>query len=206
MTEKINAILSVDIEATGNSPCTSSCVMIGCALVKDFGGKFDPDPNKQAEWLLEKKAWCIKEQSNRPPEKRCWEQFWLNNMNVWKHVQDHAISPNEAMLQFHEWYRSIIEKYNIKVVCKPSSYDWQWINCLYDEFGPENKLTLPFSCLCLSTMYRMLEFIGCKRSFITKLTSHENFKHTHLSDDDALEQAYAYLKMSYFIKHNVKLT
>ena len=205
MSEKENAILSVDIEATGNSPTTSSCVMIGCVLMKDFGGKIDPDPSKPETWLIEKKAWCIKEQENRPPEQKCWEQFWLNNMNVWKHIQDNAISAKDAMLDFDEWYRRVIEKYNIKVVCKPSSYDWQWVNCMYDEFGPEKKLMLPFSCICLSTMFRMVEMIGCKRDFVTKLTKHPNFKHTHLSDDDALEQGYAFLKLSYFIKQNIKL-
>lgn len=205
MTEKTNAILSVDIEATGDSPCTSSCVMIGCVLLKDFGGKVDPNPNKQGEWLLDKKAWCIQEQPNRPRYQKCWDQFWVNNMDVWKHIQDNAISPSEAMLEFDLWYREIIQKYNIKIVCKPASYDWQWVNCLYYEFGPQDKLSLPFSCICISTMYKMLEFVGVKRSFTTNLTSHGNFQHTHLSDDDALEQGYAYLKLAYFIKNNLKI-
>lgn len=206
MAEKENAILSVDIEATGNSPCTSSCVMIGFALMKDFGGMVDPNPNKPDEWLIEKKAWCIKEQPNRPREQKCWEQFWMNNMSVWKYIQDHAISPNDAMLEFDKWYRQIIRKYNIKVVCKPSSYDWQWVNCLYDEYGPEPKLMLPFSCICLSTMFRVVELIGCKKDSVIRLTKHINFKHTHLSDDDALEQGYAFLKLSYFIKQNIHLS
>lgn len=104
------------------------------------------------------------------------------------------------MLEFDKWYRDLDSKYNIKIVCKPSSYDWQWINCLYDEFGPEKKIRLPFSCMCLSTMFKTAEMIGCKRDEVTKYVKNPVVMHTHFADDDAYEQGYSYLKLCYFLK------
>lgn len=88
---KKDIIVSVDIEATGTSPTCSSCVMIGCVAMFDFQGKKDIDPYKTEEWLIDRKAWCIKEQPNRPAEKDCWDNFWLKNMNVWEHIQKNAV-------------------------------------------------------------------------------------------------------------------
>lgn len=59
-----------------------------------------------------------------------------------------------------DWYVNLIEKYNCRFIARPSSYDWQWINCLYEEFKPIGKPRLPFNIFCLSTMKKICEDIG----------------------------------------------
>ena len=194
-------IISFDVEATGPSPATSSCVMLGCVAVYD---NIDPDPTKLDDWVISSKAWCIQEQPNRPPEKRCWNDFWLENKELWKHIQQNAIPPQQAMKEFEEWYRELNKKFIIKFVAKPSSYDLQWLNCLYDEYGPEKKLKLPFSIICLSTIYKMLEMFNVDMNLISKLTHSDALPHTHYADADALGQAYAYLKVTDWMKKNLK--
>ena len=194
-------IISFDVEATGPSPATSSCVMLGCVAVYD---NIDPDPTKLDDWVISSKVWSIKEQPNRPPEKRCWNDFWVENKELWKHIQQNAIPPQEAMKEFAEWYKDLNKKFIVKFVAKPSSYDLQWLNCLYDEYGPEKKLKLPFSITCLSTIYKMLEMLNVDMNLISKLTHSDALPHTYYADAVALGQAYAYLKVTNWMKNNLK--
>lgn len=199
--DKKRIIVSLDVEATGPSPATSSCVMIGCVATYDY---IDPNPEKLDDWVISQKVWCIKEQQNRPPEQRCWNDFWLENKELWEHIKKNSIEPNQAMSEFEKWYRDLEKKFIIKFVCKPSSYDWQWLNCLYDEYGPEKKLKLPFSVTCISTIFRMLDMLNVDTKLIGQITHHSALPHTHYADADALGQAYAYLRVTDWMRKNLK--
>lgn len=195
---KESVIISIDIEATGDAYSTSSCVMIGCAVLLDQ----DVNPNKK-DWILEKKNWCIREV--KPPEKRCWNEFWVNNQELWSYIQIHALPPAEAMKRFSKFYDEMTEKYKCRFVAAPASYDWMWVKCIYEEFGPEGKKPLPFSIDCFSTIKRLCYDLGFDRNLIQNITRHKSFEHTHYADDDALEQGYGYLKLTHWLKNNVGL-
>ena len=195
---KQDVIISIDVETTGESPCTSSCVMIGLAVMRNI------DPNSNIENLiLEKKSWCIKEITNRPPSDRCWNEFWLKNISVWNHIKNNAVEVEIVMKDFADFYADLLSKYNCKFVAAPASFDWQWIKCIYDEFGPKNKIDLPFSIECYSSIKRLAIQLGLERKFIDQLTTHQDFPHTHFAHDDAVEQGYAYLQLVYWLKNNV---
>jgi len=195
-------LLSVDIEATGESPTTSSCVMIGCVVFREM----DVMPETPIEnWLIEKKAWCIKEVENRPASQRCISEFWVKHPELMAHIKNNAIHPTDAMLDFANWFKNLSAKYKVTIVARPASYDWQWINCLYHEFGPKDKPRLPFSIVCLSTIYRTIEMLV--PNVTTQLWSsylyHPTIKMTHFADDDAACQAYMYLRTIYWLKKNI---
>lgn len=194
-------LLSVDIEATGESPTTSSCVMIGCAVFREM----DVMPETSLEnWLIEKKSWCIKEIENRPASQRCISEFWVRHPDLMAHIKNNAIPPTEAMLDFANWFRDLSNKYKVVIIARPASYDWQWINCLYHEFGPKDKPQLPFSVICLSTIHKTIEMIypNMTHSWSSYLY-HPKIKMTHFADDDAVYQAYMYLRTIYWLKKNI---
>lgn len=85
-----------------------------------------------------------------------------------------------------------------------NSYDWQWINCMYDEFGPQEKIRLPHSCVCLSTTFKNAEMLGLGRSEVAEFVKNPVVMHTHFADDDAYEQGYAYLKVCYYMRTQLK--
>ncbi|QKF94356.1 ribonuclease H [Fadolivirus algeromassiliense] len=196
--QKQKIIISVDVEATGDSPATSSCVMIGAVAVLD---DIVPDPTKKGDWVISQKAWCISEIENKPPSKDCWNGFWLKNQELWNHIKAQQLSPFQAMAEFAAWYRELNKKYVVRFLAKPASYDWQWINALYDEYGPENKLKLPFSIICLSSLLKVVDIVGADWKDID--LRDPTMPHTHYADEDALGQAYAYLKLVDWMKKNL---
>jgi len=193
-----NIIISLDIEATGDSPATSSCVMIGAVAMYD---NLNPDEN---EYIIDKKQWCIEEQDGKPIDKRCWDEFWLKNMNVWEHIQKNKKHPKIVINEFGEWYSDLLKNYdNVKFVMKPASYDWQWVNALYSEYRSAESPNLPYSCLCLSTIYSFVEkCLKVDRETLKEITKCKEISHTHFADDDAHEQGYSYLKLKWLIKNS----
>jgi hypothetical protein len=184
-------IISIDVEATGKSPATSSCVMIGAVAMLEG---VDPD---ETEYVVSKRQWCIEEQEGKGRDKRCWEEFWLKNMPVWEYIQEHKRPPESIMAEFASWYAGLSRKYTgLQFVMKPASYDWQWINALYDKYGPADKPTLPFSNICLSTLIKATrDKTKMSGNVLNRLTKCPDFEHTHMADDDAHEQGYRYLKL-----------
>jgi DNA polymerase III epsilon subunit-like protein len=199
--QKENVLISVDVETTGESPVTSSCVMIGCVVFKNV----DVDSETlDTDWIIEKKRWCIDEVPGRPMSERCRKEFWSNNSELWNYIKQNCVSPTVAMESFTNWYGDLLSKYNCVFIARPSSFDWQWLNCIYDEFGPTKKPLLPYSVTCVSTMCKFLGMIDVDwNKTIKPLFDHPRLKMTHFSDDDAAYQAYMYLRIIHWMRRNI---
>jgi len=196
---KLSVIVSIDVETTGESPSTASCIMIGCAVLLNI------DPSLEIEkFLIQKKQWCINEIDGNKISEKCWNEFWTQNQSLWNYIKSNSVSPEVAMNDFHQFYEEITEKYHCIFVAAPSSFDWQWINCLYNKYVSEKKFSLPYSIRCYSTIKKLCLELGMSEQFINDITCHPSLQHTHLADDDALEQGYAYLKLTHWLKQNIK--
>lgn len=192
--QKETVYISVDVETTGESPVTSSCIMIGCVVFRDY----DVDVNTpNEEWIIDKRHWCLQEVKGRPMTEKCRSTFWNKHIDLLEYIRSNASEPSHIMLKFALWYKNLLEKYNCIFVARPASFDWQWINCVYDEFGPSDKPSLPFSITCISTLKKVAEMFGMPSSHI----EHHNIHMTHYADDDALYQAYMYLRINNWIKN-----
>ena len=134
----------------------------------------------------------------------CYQQFWSKNLEVLEYIRKNEVDPTTAMESFARWYSDLKGKYNCTFVARPASYDWQWINALYDEFAPINMPPLPFSITCISTINKLLVELGVSHNDIIKpLITHPKFNNTHYADEDALHQAYMYLRMLNWMRKNV---
>ncbi len=91
--QKETIYISVDVETTGESPVTSSCIMIGCVAFKEYNPDIDtPD----TEWIVDKKRWSINEISNRPMSDKCRTSFWNNNQELLKYIKENAIDAKKC--------------------------------------------------------------------------------------------------------------
>jgi hypothetical protein len=161
----------------------------------------DVDPIENPHYVISKKQWCIEEQEGKGKDDRCWTEFWLKNMNVWDHIQQNKESPTVVMAEFADWYRDLTTKYTgLKLVMKPASYDHQWINALYDQYGPAGKPTLPFSNICISTIFSVMDVLRVDSKKLKELVKCPDVSHTHFADDDAHEQGYTYLRLKTLLR------
>ncbi|XWV26566.1 hypothetical protein QJ857_gp0501 [Tupanvirus soda lake] len=198
---KENVFVSIDVESTGDSPSTSSCVMIGCVVFRNIDVMKE---TSDAEWIVDKKRWCIEEIPGRPMSDRCYREFWSKNQELWKYIKSHAVDAKTAMKSFSDWYSHLLSSYNCTFIARPSSFDWQWINCIYDEFGPDNKPPLPFSIICISSIIKSFGFIGLNwENIIKPHLDNQKYVMTHYADDDALYQAYIFVKTIAWLKNNM---
>lgn len=190
--------ISVDVETTGMSPATSSMVMLGVVAFKDVDVNLDTG---DSEWIIDRKHWCLEEIENRPMTTICYDSFWSKQTSLWYYIKRNALAPTEAMTLFAKWYGDLAAKYNCIFVARPASFDWQWINCVYDEFGPRDKPVLPYSIRCISSMAKIFDLLNLNSTYNT-LIAHNRFKLSHNAEDDAVYQAYMYIRITYWIKSN----
>lgn len=136
--------LSFDIEANGPCPSVNSLVSIGI-----YG--FDNNKLKIVEYQRN-----IIPHPSRVIDEKNKKEFWDVNPGAFAFVQTNQVSAETCMAEIATLYQKMIDlgydpKKGIKWVARPGGYDWQWLNCYYNEFGPKNKPYIGFKPFCLST-------------------------------------------------------
>ncbi len=193
-----NYIISVDIEADGEAPTVSSCVELGIVVA-------DADTG----CIVDRRNWMMKNPAGHVATQRCIEEFWHKTPENRAHlIEIHAsgVTPQVAMAEFATWWKETKDRATrCTWIARPASYDWQWVNGWYEKFGPADKVALPFSVTCLSTMIRTLETL-----FFLKKELDESFaalptKMTHTAVEDAEHQLGMYLVTSRYFKIMSKL-
>ena len=141
MTTKKTLYLSFDIEADGPSPSVNSMLSIGI-----WG--FDTNGREIATFQRN-----IKPHPSRTEDLPTKVRFWDKNLKIKEFVSTNQADAEFCMEEIMIFYEGLKDKgYNIKWVARPSAYDWQWLNCYYNEFGPEGKSSIGYSALCISTL------------------------------------------------------
>lgn len=196
---KETVYISIDVETTGTSPITSSCVMIGVVVFRDFDVDLE---TADTAWIIDRRHWCITQVENRPMSKQCYDSFWSKQQDLWNYINKNAMPINQVMQSFSQWYTNLSDQYNCIFVARPASFDWQWINCIYDEFGPTIKASLPYSIRCITSMGKIFDLLQLNDLY-QKLIYHDRFQVSHHAEDDALYQAYMYLRITNWIKKNL---
>ncbi len=191
---KRKVVLSLDIEADGPCPIVYSCTMIGIVAV--FVDQ-DPVNCQETDWVADKREWCLQRQPEAIEDPRCMTEFWAKLPELKSYIEQRALPVEQVMLELSAWLRQLNRQYDVENwVAKPSSYDFQWINCLYYKYcpvgqGKTKRFPLPFSILCMSTMYKMLQMLN----FTVLDWRNPELPHTHNALEDALGQAYQYLRI-----------
>lgn len=185
--DKEKVYVSISVITTGPSPSTSSCVMLGCVVFKEIRVSKETVNN---EWIIDKKMWCLSEIPGTFKK-----DFWNISSDLWKYLSKNATNPSINMDSFSKWYENILKKYHCTFICQSASRDWQWLNCVYDKFGPPNKPDLPYSAFCVGTFLATLELFGLDWNLdIKSQLEHPIYKSNNLlADDDALYNAYVFL-------------
>ncbi len=191
--EKI--FLSVDVEADGPAPSVNNCLQIAIVACRYDP---DPDPKTTRRWVVSSLDLCLTPQKGREASTFTMTDFWAKFSDVLAKIREDAQEPSMQMQKLSDWLKKLEQDYEIvRWVAAPAAYDWQWVNSIYHQYKPDAAYSIPYSCECMSTLRRGLEYLGKDDDKVSAFMAVgiENLPHTHYALEDALEQAYKYLRL-----------
>lgn len=191
MARKTRAYASFDVETDGNNPVQHSLRSIGIALFVA--------PNT----LIDTFYFNVVPQIHRKPEKKCMQAFWMKHPEMWALVNRDAKPASFVMKKLSDWLYSHSKTHVITWVASPSNFDWMFLKCVYEEFGPKRKYELGFYCHDLTSLaraYRFMHNIYDKAKFLKQFERRGLRLHHAL--DDAIRQGYMYMQIRVMIKNH----
>jgi len=181
----INTIFaSFDVETDGNNPMKHSMRSIGVALFREGGvTPFDT-------FYI-----TLKPQTGSDVEKSCYNNFWRHHMGKWRDINDNPSEITHAMSKLSTWLASY-EASAVIWVSNPANFDWMFLKCYYEKYGPVDKFDIGFFCHDLGSLlrcYTLVHDIRDRRGFSQSLA--QGFQYTHNALDDAVYQGVIYMNL-----------
>nr|QBK87484.1 MAG: hypothetical protein LCMAC201_03940 [Marseillevirus LCMAC201] len=198
--KKERIFLSLDVEADGPAPSVNNCLQIAIVACRYDP---DPDPSNVNTWVVSTIDLCLDPQDNRKECQLTMTEFWSRFPDVLARIRTNAQDPTIQMKKLSDWLTELEEDYVItQWVAAPAAYDWQWVNSVYHQYLPiPVPYQLPYSCECMSSIRRAVGHMTSSpdepKMFMSVGTEH--LPHTHYALEDALEQAYKYLRLCKFM-------
>lgn len=169
--------LSLDIEADGRVPGISSMLSFGIAaydINKNYLGSFERNLD-----LL----------PNAKPHPET-ELFWRDNMDAYNVTRVNTVAPYNAMSDCAKWIADIRKTFgkNVTVVGYPATFDYMFYNWYMVAFLGQNSMGFgamdvkSYAMAMLKKTFRSTTKRAMPRHWF------DNFPHTHVALDDALEQ------------------
>jgi hypothetical protein len=128
------AFASFDIETDGNNPCQHSMLALGIVL-------FSEDGKELTSWERHIGALPYRSQ-----ERKCMVDFWANQPEAWQYIHTGVVSAEVAMKDLADWIGYYSKIYRLQWLASPSCFDWMFVKCYYEQFGPEGKPDIGYFC------------------------------------------------------------
>lgn len=180
---KPSYIISVDIEADGETPIVSSCLEVGIVVA-----------DVSTDSIVSHFSCMMKPAPGHHYSERCKREFWDKHKEHWDEIHTQGVTPEEGMRKLADWWKNIKESANrCTWIARPASYDWTWLSSWYEAFGPTDKIPLPHSISCISTLRNQL--IAMNMLSAKDLQDKFNLipsQITHYAVADATHQLYMY--------------
>jgi hypothetical protein len=178
------AYASFDVETDGGNPMQHSMRSIGVALF-----------NKDAA-LIDTFYRTLQPQKHATVDSACKRDFWDKHPEAWAHVNSRPSPIRGAMEELSAWLTSHAANYEIKWVANPSNFDWMFLKCYYDAYGPETRFDIGYFCHDLASLVRAYMIMSGKRdkqALLTELSG--GHAYTHHALDDAIYQGHVYMNL-----------
>jgi hypothetical protein len=175
---------SFDVETDGNNPMKHSMRSIGVALFREGNSRpFDT-------FYI-----TLKPQADSDVEKSCYDNFWKYHVMKWRDINDNPSEITDAMAKLSEWLKTYSAS-AIRWVSNPANFDWMFLKCYYEQYGPADKFEIGFFCHDLGSLlrcYSLVHDIRDRRGFSRSLA--QGFQYTHNALDDAVHQGVIYMNL-----------
>lgn len=180
---------SFDVETDGNNPMQHSMRSIGIVL-------FDA-----LHRIVGTFHYNLLPQEHATIDPKCFANFWAIRPRLWDAVQQNAKSPEWVMSQLSRWLFKHSESHRIVWVASPANFDWMFLKCYYEKYGPAKKYDIGFYCHDLTALLRaftMLTNVKDRDVFVRYLRGGCDI--THNSLDDATCQGHMYMNLRALIR------
>jgi len=181
---------SFDVETDGNNPIQHSLRALGIALFCEHSHN-----------VIDRFYVTIEPQEGRYAEQKCVENFWKKNQQAWEEVNRNCVPIETAMERLADWLRGYCS-HQIKWVASPSNFDWMFLKCCYETYGPENRPDIGFHCHDLDSLlrcYTLTQGIQSRKHLVSSLSG--GLPYTHHALEDALYQGRVYMGLRRLIMH-----
>ena len=125
-------------------------------------------------------------QKDTVPDPQCVSLFWDKYPQAWEHVTTDMEDARVVMADLSDWLSMNAGTYRLKWVAAPANFDWMFLKCYYERYGPPLKYDIGFFCHDLHSLIRAYVTIH-------RLTDVEQFKdtlaHGHMATHNALDDA-----------------
>lgn len=182
--------ISVDVESTGPIPGEYSMYQLGACVVDQT------DKNCFYEIKL------LNDNFVAPALKACGIER-LEDLK--RRLDGHGLYPDQAMLCFADWIKSVAGDNRPVMVGFNAPYDWSFVNWYFHKFLGQNQFGI--SALDIKAYYMGLMNTAWAETSKNKIEPRflSQRPHTHNALDDAIEQAEIFTKMLDFNNHRAKI-
>lgn len=142
---KPTVYLSFDIEADGPSPQYNNMLSIGVWGFNELGEEI-------VAWERN-----LFPRQGKKSDPATMLEFWAKYPDAWKYVNTNKVTTTTAFTELHSILSKLQFTYRIEWLAWPASFDWQWLNCYYQDFIESNPevdwLKLAHKATCMSSVW-----------------------------------------------------
>lgn len=185
--------ISTDVEADGKVPTQNSMLSFASAAY---------DINKN---LLGTFSVNLEEFPGAKPDPNTMTDFWFRseeNKTAYEATRKNLKSPKQAMIEYKAWIETFGP--NFAFVGYPAPYDFMWVSFYFLYFLGESPFShsrcLDAKSFAMAALKKKQLGHATKRNMPTNWF--DNIKHTHIAEDDAVEQGALFINM---LRYNLGL-
>jgi hypothetical protein len=179
---------SFDVETDGNNPLQHSMRSIGVALFRENNTQIPIDT-----------FYCtITPQKGAIEEAVCMANFWNHHPAMMHEVNTDVVTPECAMESLSSFLTFHGRTASIKWVANPANFDWMFLKCYYEKYGPVGKYDIGFFChdLCaLMRAYAVINKIENIHELKVELSGRQKADVPHHALHDAVYQGVMYMNL-----------
>jgi hypothetical protein len=184
---------SFDVESDGDNPLTHSMVSLGVALFIESSNNIGQQSPFDTFYVT------IRQQEGKDAQESTMNNFWSKRPLQWAHVTDNPDEPSEAMRKLAKWLRKY-ENRTMRWIASPAHFDWMFLKCYYECYGPSQKPSIGYECYDMASMIRAHCVENNLNPSTLKRSLSQDMPYTHNALDDAKYQGVVYMNMRVRLK------
>lgn len=195
MSVKQNISIVLDVEFESSNMINGNIIQMGFVPIPN---RYEGEGLSSKDWIIDELSVCFEDQPGKLKEESVMA-FWAKFPEVRERIRREAGPISEKMQEVKQWLNRLSVDYNITDL---SCVDFAWFRNIYLTYcTPEDSaFEIPYSCVCTSSMDRVIIFMGHIGELDCLYDASSEFPHTHYALEDARKTGYDYIRLKSLIQ------